>query len=205
MIAPLLSRARAFAAADSGVAAVEMAFVAPVALILLSVIVASGMTLNAWRRTNAVAHTVTDLVSRTPNTTQDANIAGAEDLAQSDLLTDLGLSQLVIFPSDPSTLQITITEIQIDNVKNTGTVVWSQGYNGGTPTACATVFNLNGNIATAGATYMLATGVSYSFQPLGVVLNLPPMTLTSSELLTIRYAPQIVVTPVTDTTAFKQC
>ena len=202
--APLARRARAFAADIRGVAAVEMAFVAPVALILFSLIVASGQTLNAWRRTNAVVHTVTDLVSRTPDN-GDTTISSAEDLNQSDLITDLALSQLVLYPNDPTNLQIVMTEIKINTSNNTGTVVWSQAYNGGTPTPCNTVFNLNSSITAAGATYMVVGGASYTFQPLGVELNLPSMTLSASDFLTIRYANQIIVTNVTDTTTFKQC
>ena len=196
---------RKFAAADAGVAAVEMAFVFPVAVIAMSLIVASGQSLNAWRRTNAVAHSVTDLVSRTPDITADPGIPTAEDLNQSDLLTDLSLSQLIMWPADSSTLQIVMTEVLVNNGNNTGKVVWSQGYNGASPASCATTFALNANLVGAGATYMLVGSVSYSFQPLGVEVNLPLMTLTSSDVLTIRYAPQIIVTNVTNTTTFKQC
>ena len=199
------SRTRGFVSANGGVAAVEMALIAPVALALLSLVVATGQSLSAWRRTNAVAHTVTDLVSRSSNATQDPVITGAEDLTQSALINDLALSQLVIYPSDPSTLRITLTEIKVDSVKNTGAVVWSQAYNGATPVACNTIFALNSNITQSQATYLLVGAVSYTFQPLGVTLNLSPITLTSNEFLTIRYASQIAVTGVSDTTTFNQC
>jgi Flp pilus assembly protein TadG len=221
MIAFLLARGRSFRRADDGVAAIEMAFVFPVALMLMSLIVASGQSLNAWRRTNAVAHTVTDLVSRTPDTTSDPTYPTAEDLPQNcqstpsqtcgtnnpppSLLGDLALSQLVMWPSDSTTLQITMTEILVNSSTNTGTVVWSQGYNGASPAPCGTKFTLNSNLVGAGATYMLVGAVSYSFQPLGVSMNLPVITLSASEYLTIRYAPQIIITNVTNTTSFNQC
>jgi Flp pilus assembly protein TadG len=205
MTLALFSRTRAFVTANGGVAAVEMALIAPVALAMLSLVVASGQSLNAWRRTNSVSHTVTDLVSRTPNTIEDPNISGAEDIAQSDLKNDLQLSQLVMYPSDPTTLQITLTEIQVNTTNNTGKVVWSQAYNGATPTPCNTVFTLNADITQAQAPYMLVGVATYTFQPLGVSLNLPPITLSSTEFLTVRYASQIVVTSVTDTTSLKQC
>ena len=196
---------RRFAAADGGVAAVEMALVAPVALALLALVVASGQSLTYWRRTVATAHTVTDLVSRTPDTTSDPTIVNAEDLSQSALINDLALSQLVMYPASTSTLQIVLTEILVNTSNNTGKVVWSQGYNGATPSSCATVFTLNSNLSAAGATYMLVGAASYSFQPLGIVWNLPSMTFTANDMLTIRYAPQIVITNVTDTSSFKKC
>ena len=200
-----LSSLLRFSRSDSGVAAVEMALIAPVAFAVLGLIVASGQSLNYWRRTVAVAHTVTDLVSRTPDTTADPNITNAEDLTQSALINDLALSQLVMYPASTSTLQVVLTEIAVNTTNNTGTVVWSQGYNGATPTPCTTTFTLNANLTAAGATYMLIGGSSYTFQPLGVALNLPSMTLSSSDILTIRYAPQIVITNVTDTSSFKSC
>lgn len=205
MIARLSRRVRRFSAAEGGVAAVEMALIMPVALGLLSLIVASGQSLNYWRRTVAVAHTVTDLVARTPDTSPDATVLNAEDLTQSALVNDLALSQLVMYPASTTNLQIVLTEILVNTTNNTGSVVWSQAYNGATPTPCTTSFTLNSNLSAAGATYMLVSSASYSFQPLGVTMNLPVMTLTASDMLTIRYAPQIVITSVTDTTNFKKC
>ena len=177
----------------------------PVALALLSLIVASGQSLSYWRRTVAAAHTVTDLVSRTPDTTPDLLILNAEDLTQAALINDLALAQLVMYPGATTNLQITLTEILVNPITNLGTVVWSQGYNGGTPAPCTNVFTLNSSISAAGATYMLVGAVSYSFQPLGVAFNLPLMNFNASDMLTIRYAPQIIVTNVTDTSKFKQC
>ena len=205
MTVRLSSLFRRFAVADGGIAAVEMALVTPVALALLALVVASGQSLTYWRRTVAAAHTVTDLVSRTPDTTADPNITNAEDLAQSALINDLALSQLVMYPASTSALQIVLTEILVNTGNNTGKVVWSQGYNGATPSSCTTVFTLNSDLSAAGATYMLVGAVSYSFQPLGIVWNLPSMTFTANDTLTIRYAPQIVVTNVTDASSFIQC
>ncbi len=205
MIPRLPPRLRRFAHAESGVAAVEMALVMPVALALLSLIVASGQSLNYWRRTVAAAHTVTDLVSRTPNTTPDPVIVNAEDLTQSGLVNDLALAQLVMYPGTTTTLQIVLTQIKVNTTNNTGKVVWSQGYNGATPTPCTTVMALNSNITAAGAAYLIVGAVSYNFQPLGVASNVPLMTFSASDMLTIRYAPQIVITNVTDTSKFNQC
>ena len=205
MTSPLTRSFQRFAHATGGVAAVEMALVMPVALALLSLIVASGQSLTYWRRTNAAAHAVTDLVSRTPDITPDPLILNAEDLTQSALINDLALAQLVMYPGVTSTLQIVLTQIAINSANNTGTIVWSQGYNGATPLPCSTIIPLNSNITAAGATYMLVGTVSYGFQPLGVTSNLPVMNFTATELLTIRYAPLIVITNVTDTTKFNQC
>jgi hypothetical protein len=54
-----------------------------------------------------------------------------------------------------------------------------------------TVITLDPSYSAAGAAYLLYGQVTYTFQPLGGFLSLPTMTLSSTETLTIRNAPQI--------------
>ena len=188
----LLRRLARFVVADEGVAAVEMALLTPVALGFLSVVVAGGQALNIYHKTVLSAHIVTDIVSRTPYS-PDASIATAEQLAASALDADLALGQLVFYPNDATNLQIVMTEIKVNASNNTGAVVWSEGYNGATAVACNVVFTLDPAYAGSGATYLLFGQVSYNYQPLGGIFQLSPMTLSATETLTIRNAPQITV------------
>ena len=183
---------RRFCADCGGVAAVEMAMLAPVALGFLSLMVAGGQILNVYHKTVLAAHIVTDMVSRTPYAL-DSSVANAEQLAASGLDGDLALSQLVFYPQDPTNLQVVMTEVLVNASNNTGTVVWSEGYNGASPVACNVVFNLDPSYANAGATYLLFGTVTYNFQPLGGVFQIAPITLTATETLTIRNAQQITV------------
>ena len=66
--------------------------------------------------------------------------------------------------------------------------------------SCGTVLTIDPSYAQSGATYLLYGQVSYDYQPLGVTFTLLPMTLASTEFLTIRNAQQITVPGVQ-----KQC
>ncbi len=192
MLRPLARRARRLIAEDSGIAAVETAFIAPVALILLSIGVASGQSLELYHKTVQTAHTVTDLVSRTTYA-PDPNTAAAELLPQSALDTDLALSQMTMYPHDTTNLQIVMSELKVNGTTNQGTVVWSEGYNGGTKLSVGTNITLDPAYVASGATYLLYGQVSYSFQPLGGILTLPQITLNATDMLTIRNAQQITI------------
>lgn len=177
---------------DRGIAAVEMAFIAPIALLFLGLVVAGGQSLTVYHKTVLATHTVTDLVSRTPFFA-DPNTQQAELLNESDLDSDLMLSQMVFYPKDASQLQVVMSELKVNANSNQGQVVWSEGCNGGAALKAGTQINLDPSYAAAGATYLLYGQASIVFQPLGVVMSLPPITLSSTDILTIRYAQQITL------------
>jgi Flp pilus assembly protein TadG len=191
---PSPRRATRLMADDSGIAAVEMAFIAPLALLVLSVAVAGGQSLSLYHKTVLAAHTVTDLVSRTPFQPDTVtNTPGAELLNQSDLDNDLMLSQMIYYPNDTSNLQVVVSELQINAKTNQGTVVWSEACNGGTALPVGTVLNIDPSYVQSDAAYLLYGQVSNSFQPLGVVMSLPPINLSATDMLTIRNAQQITI------------
>ena len=175
-----------------GAAATEFAVIAPLALALMSLAVAGGQSLTLFHKVVISAHGVTDLVSRTPYQ-PDPNNNNAELLAQSDLDTDLAMSAMILYPNDTTNLTVVLSELQVNQSTNQGTVVWSEGYNGGTALATGAIINLDPSYSNAGATYLLYGQVSYTFQPLGGILALPAITLNSTETLTIRNAQQITV------------
>jgi Flp pilus assembly protein TadG len=188
----LLRSATRPAADESGVAAIEFAFLAPVALAFLSLAFAGGQGLSVYHKTVMTAHIVTDMVSRTPYN-QDTNVANAEKLAAADLDSDLGLGQLVMYPNDATNLKVVMTELLLDNVGKTAKVVWSEGYNGGVALACNATVTLDASYYASGATYVVYGQASYTYQPLGVSFNLSPITFNSTEVLTVRNATQITV------------
>jgi Flp pilus assembly protein TadG len=181
-------------AEDGGVAAVEMSIIAPVALLFLSVAVAGGQTLTLYHKTVLAAHTVTDLVSRTPYQKDTiTNTAQAEMMNESDLDTDLMLSQMIYYPNDATNLQVVMSELQVNAQTNQGTVIWSEGCNGATPLKVGAVLNLDPSYSALGAQFLLYGQVNNTFQPLGVTLSLAPITLSSTEMLTIRNATSITI------------
>ena len=177
---------------ESGVAAIEFAFLAPVALAFLSLAFAGGQGLSIYHKTVSTAHIITDMVSRSPYT-QDTTTANAEKLNAADLDSDLGLGQLTMYPNDASNLKVVMSELKLDTVAKTAKVIWSEGYNGGVALACNATITLDNSYYTSGATYMLYGQVSYTYQPLGVAFNLSPITFSSTEVLTVRNATQITV------------
>jgi Flp pilus assembly protein TadG len=189
-----LAAARKFSANDRGVAAVEMVLIAPVALLMLSVAVAGGQSLTLYHKNVLATDSITDLVSRTPyqkDTITNAN--GAEILNESDLDTDLMLSQMVYYPSNASNLKIVMSELSLNTSTNQGTVVWSEGCNGATALTVGSIINLDPSYSLLGATYLLYGQISNTFQPLGVTLSVPPITLNSTDILTIRNATSITL------------
>ena len=191
MLRTLSRRLRQWPGDDVGVAAVELALVAPVALIMLSFGVAAGQMLEIYHKTVVTAHTVTDLVSRSPYA-PSTSVPSAEVVSQSQLLTDMAMSQMTMYPYSASSIQVVISELLVNASTNQGTVVWSQPYNGATPLGIGTTVSLNPGYVASGATYLLYGQVNYSYQPFNGILPIPSTTLSASEMLTIRNAPQIL-------------
>jgi Flp pilus assembly protein TadG len=177
---------------DVGVAAVELALIAPVALIMLSVGVAGGQALETYHKVVVTAHTITDLVSRTPYS-PDSSTPTAEDLSAAQLQTDMAMSQMTMYPYSATPLQAVMSELYVNPTTNQGTVIWSNAYNGATAVPLGTKVTLSPAYVASGATYLLYGQVSYTYQPFGGILKLPGMTLNATEMLTIRNAPQIIL------------
>ncbi len=183
-----IRRKPSFFADERAVAAVEMALIAPVALILLFLAVAAGQTLMIYHKVVLAAHTVTDLVSRTPYVPDSSN-QGGELIAQSTVQNDLALGQMVLYPWDATSMTAAVAELSVNATTNIGTVVWSEAYpSTATPPKVGTTMALSSSYTASGATHLIYGQVNYTFQPLGGVLALPSITLTSSQLLTIRNA-----------------
>jgi Flp pilus assembly protein TadG len=156
---PCRSAAKQFQADESGMSAVEFAFVLPVLLSIFIGVTEVGQAISISRKVTITTRTITDLV--TQNTT----------LTQSQLNTLLEASAETIAPYASSNLSITVSEIYT-NSSGQSTVCWSGSYpyvtNALTP---GTTFQLPSNLLTAGSngsytpTYLLYGLVSYSYTP----------------------------------------
>jgi Flp pilus assembly protein TadG len=192
MLRTLSFRLKQWRRDDVGAAAVELALIAPVALIMLSVGVAGGQALETYHKVVVTAHTITDLVSRTPYS-PDSTTTTAEDLSAAQLQTDMAMSQMTMYPYSATPLQAVMSELFVNASTNQGTVIWSNAYNGATALKPGTQIALSPAYVASGATYLLYGQVSYTYQPFDGILSLPSMTLSATETLTIRNAPQIIL------------
>jgi Flp pilus assembly protein TadG len=175
-----------------GVAAVELALLMPVAFFMLGLAVFGGEGLGIQRKVTLASRTIADLVGQTA-TSGSVNSLASVSLNQSTLDYYLSLSSLVVFPYDASQLQAELSEISVAAGATTGTVVWSEAYNGGTARPVGQTIPVNANITAAGATYLLLGEVQYAYTPLGIANLLGSMTISGSIFMIPRSATQITI------------
>jgi Flp pilus assembly protein TadG len=189
---PRARRAIGFLTSERGTAGVELSLVLPPALILLCLVTFAGEGFELQRRSSLAARTVTDLVSQAPYV-KNPNVAGATALNQSVLDTYLALSSEIMWPADTSTLRVVVSELLVKSTNNTGTVVWSEPYNGAVALHVGTIVNLSTSIVATGATYLIYGQVQYTFQPLNIYRSIGSITLNEADILVPRNAAQITI------------
>jgi Flp pilus assembly protein TadG len=181
-----------FLDSERGTAGVELSLILPPALIMLGLIAMAGLGFETERRVSLAARTVTDLVSQTPYVS-NPSVAGATALNQSGLDTDLALSSVIMWPYDTTSLQVVVSELQVNSANDTGVVVWSEPYNGATALPVGTVLTLAPSLVATGAAYLIYGQVQYTFQPLDIYLSIGTITLNESDTLVPRNAAQITI------------
>ncbi len=152
-----LSRLRAFARAENGIAAVEFAAVLPfmVTAYLGGIELGDGVAIN--RKVTITTRSVTDLATRYTT------------IKNADMATILGASSQIIAPYDPGQLAVTVSEVTVDANGN-ATITWSDTLNG-TKHAVGSPITLPGGLAIANSSYILGE-VKYNYTPtLGYVLT----------------------------------
>ncbi len=129
----------AFRRAESGIAAVEFALVAPIMIMMFFATVEVCNALNAHQKVTSVASTAADLVAQ------------ATQVSQSDLGDVFAASASIMTPF-PDNAKIIVTSLAGTGTKNLGKVVWSKGSTGsdGTVTPAHSVGS-NISIGTATA------------------------------------------------------
>jgi len=114
MLRRFFSSARRLARAESGLAAIEFALIAPVMLLSLLGAVEVSNAMLSDRKATQVASTLADLVS------QDTNVTDAE------MTSIFAAGSAVLFPVSPSDVGMCVSSIVADAQGRT-TVAWSNG------------------------------------------------------------------------------
>jgi Flp pilus assembly protein TadG len=155
--ADLLSRLRAFARAERGMAAVEFAAILPFMLTayLGGVEVSTGVALD--RKVAITTRAVADLASRYTT------------IKNADMSTILGATSAIIQPYASAPLAVTVSQVSVDANGN-ATVAWSDSLNG-TARAVGSPVTLPGTLATPNTSYVWGE-VRYVYTPtLGYVVT----------------------------------
>jgi Flp pilus assembly protein TadG len=181
-----------FVGDDRGSSVVEIALILPPALLMLALAVMAGQGFEIERKASLAARTVTDLVSQAPYVTNPA-VTGATELNQSVLDADLALSALIMWPDASSAVRVVVSELAVNSANNTGTVVWSEPYNGATALAVGTVVSLSPSYAATGAAYLIYGQVQYSFQPLQIMQAVSAITFNEGDVLAPRNASRLTI------------
>lgn len=181
-----------FVGDDRGSSVVEIALILPPALLMLALAVMAGQGFEIERKASLAARTVTDLVSQAPYVTNPA-VTGATELNQSVLDADLALSALIMWPDASSAVRVVVSELAVNSANNTGTVVWSEPYNGATALAVGTVVSLSPSYAATGAAYLIYGQVQYTFQPLQIMQAVSAITFNEGDVLAPRNASQLTI------------
>ncbi len=187
------SRLSQFRRDVEGLAAVEAALLAPVALGMLGLAVFGGEGLSIQRKVTLASRTVADLVGQATVSTS-GNGTGTATLNQSVLDYYLSLSTLILYPYDPSGVQAELSEVQIATGGGaTATVIWSEGYNGGVAHPVGQIIAIDPSIVSAGAGYLLLGEVQYAYQPLNIWQSVGPFTISDSIFMAPRSASNISI------------
>jgi len=165
-----------------GVAAIEFALIAPVAILLYCGFAEITIAMMAERRAAHAASVVADLVSQTPS------VSATNDLPD---IFNVGNAILYPFPSD--TLQMRVTSVTAD-AQAVPRVTWSQGHGLGALTGGATISGFPPNLLAAGDSVIKAD-VQYAFNsPLRMMLP-NALTFHDTFYLKPRRSPSVTLTP----------
>ncbi len=128
---------------ENGVAAVEAALIAPVAVALLGLIAIWGQAIAIQRKVTLTAHTITDLVSQQGTQTAGActatNSSQEASVNQTTVDNILNNAANVLYPyvkpdsgtnpvtgTNMSDMTMVVSEINVDSSGTTATVQWSE-------------------------------------------------------------------------------
>ena len=164
-----------------GVAAVEFALIAPIAILLYAGFAELTMAMMAERRAAHTASVVADLVS------QSTSVSTAQ-------MTDIfNVANSIIYPFTPTPLKLRVTSVTADAM-GVARVTWSQGRGMGPLTGGAAVSAFPANLLAAGESVIMAD-VQYAYtSPLKMTLP-SALTFNDTFYLKPRRSPSVTLTP----------
>ena len=175
--------------ACAGTAAVEFAIILPVALLIMSLVVYGGQAFGVQRKVTLAATTVSNLVAQ-------GNNDNAATVTSAQLSQILAYPNLILFPNNPTGVVVVISELQVTTTGGvtTGSVVGSWASPTTSQRACKSQMSVSPDVAAAlggASNYVVLGEVYYPFQPTGLYMSLPPVTLHDSIMMVPRTAKQI--------------
>jgi Flp pilus assembly protein TadG len=166
---------------DRAIAAVEFALIFPFLLALYFGSMEASALFAADRRVNTISATMGDLVAQWDDDDGDIPVATIADYFQA--------AQGLIYPMPSGTLKQVVTCVRVlDN--GTTQVVWSRGYNGGTPRTFNDPYPLPLNDRmnkVARGKYVIASETWYSYTPMLAVVFQAPFPLFHENLYLPRF------------------
>jgi Flp pilus assembly protein TadG len=189
---------------EKGVAAVEAALIAPVAVGLLGLVAIWAQAIAIQRKVTLTAHTITDLVSQQgtqTNGTCTASNASTEASANQSTVDDLlNNAANVLFPyvtpnsgtnpvtgTNMSNMTMVVSEISVDTGGSTATVQWSEPMpsHGTALATTAHAVTLPDSVASAGTNVIMGT-VTYAYTPPVIDEAVGTITLHDTIYLALR-------------------
>ena len=183
---------------ERGVAAIEAALIAPVAVGLLGLIAIWAQAIAIQRKVTLTAHTITDLVTQQGTQTSGACTASNPSLAasvnQSTVDSILNNAANVLYPyvkptsgtnpvtgTNLSNMTMVISEINVDASGTTATVQWSEPMpSHGTALATTAHAVTLPNSVAASTTNLIMGTVTYTYTPPVIGESAGTITLTDT-------------------------
>jgi Flp pilus assembly protein TadG len=188
-----------------GVAAVEAALIAPVAVALLGLIAIWAQAIAIQRKVTLTAHTITDLVSQqgtqtagactAPNSSQEASV---NQTAVDNILNN---AANVLYPyvkpdsgtnpvtgTNMSDMTMVVSEVNVDPSGTTGTVQWSEpmpSHGTALHTTAHAVTLPSAGVGAAGTNVIMGT-VTYTYTPPVIGESAGTITLQDTIYLALR-------------------
>jgi Flp pilus assembly protein TadG len=206
---PALAPLRRWLRNEQGVAAVEAALIAPVAVGLLGLIAIWAQAYAIQRKVTLAAHTITDLVSQQGAQSNNActdpidnppNPSTEASVNQSTVDNILNNAANVLFPyvvptsgtnpvtgTNVSNMTMVVSEIQVDSSGTTATVQWSEPMpsHGTALATTAHAVALPDSVAAANTNLIMGT-VTYAYTPPVIGEALGTITLHDTIYLAVR-------------------
>jgi Flp pilus assembly protein TadG len=184
-----IAGARALRDDRRATAVIEGAFLLPVAMLMLALLVYGAEGFAIDRKVTLTARTVTDLITQaTPTTISNQSSV----VSHADIDTLLQAGSAVLAPYSAANMTMVVSEVQVAANGLTASVQWSEPYNGASARPANQVITLPGTIGTGqGGNYFVLGEVYYAYNPLNIFISLSPITLTGSIYLTPRQSTSI--------------